>query len=232
MITILLQKILAALTTYFTAIKTKLELIKENLEDMLVTVTATGDIVSFNSSIKYPLEALTVDLVEGETATVYHRGANLWDEQWEIGAYNDTTGLKAADDIRIRSKNYISVKTGETYYFAEPQSLRVYQYDKDKTYLGYTDIAINGSRLYTPAADCCYINFRMGSTTNPVTTYSNNISINYPATDTTYHAYDPSSANYDYPLTASDIVTMKGKNTFWSDNGPITVEYLSKSQGG
>ena len=40
----------------------------------------------------------------------------------------------------------------------------------------------------------------MGSSTSPVTTYSNNISINYPATDTTYHAYNQASDTHTIDL--------------------------------
>lgn len=231
MITILLQKILEALTAYFTAVRTKLGIIKENLESMLVTTTATGDIVSFNSTIKYPLEALTVDLVEGETATVFHRGANLWDEVLEEGSINTATGQNESYGTeRMRSKDYIAVCPGQTYYLVSKKNkiCYLYMYGKDKTYISiYAAGAGQRNNTFTLPDNCYFIRFRTDNGYG--TSYANDISINFPDTDTNYHAYEPSSADYDYPLIASDIVTMKGTNIFWSNNGPVTIEYLSKS---
>ena len=62
---------------------------------------------------------------------------------------------------------------------------RKYYYDKDKTYVGHST---NDNGLFTIPANVYYIRIR--SITGYGETYNNDISINYPATDTTYHAYN------------------------------------------
>ena len=62
MITILLQKILAALTQLLGDIKTKLNTIKDNLDDLIVVATASGPIASFTTTITKPLISCKVEI--------------------------------------------------------------------------------------------------------------------------------------------------------------------------
>ncbi len=186
------------------------ELKNELMNIYPVLATSPAPIANFNTDLALPLKACNVEIkpkqasgtptpssplpISGtDTIKVYQTGANLWDEQWELGAYADTTGLPTASDNRIRCKNFIPVKPNTTYYFAEPLSIRVFNYGltQDNDYLGYSDVPVSGvnARLYTAPSGCHFIRFRMGSSANPVTTYNNDISINYPSTDTTYHAH-------------------------------------------
>lgn len=62
MITILLQKIIAALTQLLGDIKTKLNTIKDNLDNLIVVATASGHIASFTTTITKPFIALSVEI--------------------------------------------------------------------------------------------------------------------------------------------------------------------------
>lgn len=117
-------------------------------------------------------------------ANVVRDGFNVWDEEWEVGNI-DGTGQNASANDRIRSKNYISVKGGLSYYVVTPKSIIVHRYASDKSYLGNTYYA--SSSVVALADDVAYIRFRMD--TSYGTTYNSDISINYPSTDHDYHAY-------------------------------------------
>lgn len=71
-------------------------------------------------------------------------GFNQWDEEWEDGDINATTGENAGGSSRWRSKNYIHILPNETYYiYADVESttiqIRARFYDANKNYLGYYD---------------------------------------------------------------------------------------------
>ena len=62
MITILLQRVLAALTQLLGDIKTKLNTIKDNLDDLIVVATASGPIASFTTTITKPFISCNVEI--------------------------------------------------------------------------------------------------------------------------------------------------------------------------
>ena len=115
-------------------------------------------------------------------------GANIWDEEWEVGGINTTTGQDNTLTDRIRSKNYIPVTPNTEYrYVNGTNNLVVLYYDIDKNYLDeYYYMNVNQD-LKTTSANCYYIRFYMVGAYG--TTYNNDIAINYPATVTTYSPY-------------------------------------------
>jgi hypothetical protein len=113
---------------------------------------------------------------------------NIWDEQTEGGTYNNTTGEPQNASTLTRCKNFIKVNPSESYYLVigSTSALNILQYGKNKEYLGTsTLIQNNASRGFSVTANTYYIRFYFVGTT-----YNNDISINYPSTDTTYHAYN------------------------------------------
>lgn len=103
-------------------------------------------------------------------------GFNQWDEEWENGKYNTTTGEADDAPTQIRSKNYIPVFGGTDYYFQFPLgvgNLIIMRYDIDKNYLGYNAIQPSARTL---SADTRFIRFYMTVTYG--TTYKNDICIN------------------------------------------------------
>ena len=126
--------------------------------------------------------------ITGHTeVNVTRTGANVWDEEWELGSIDDSTGANSSGSV-IRAKNYISVIQGLTYYVNKWQSdgiYALYAYDANHNYLG--KLTASNARLLTIPQGCAYIRFRTYVAYG--TTYNHDISINYPATDTAYHAY-------------------------------------------
>ena len=180
------------------------------IEGLLPDVTASGAIVDFNTAIVTRL-SVTAD----ENATViYRNGIQQWDEEWENGQY-DSSGLPSPNDNVIRSKNYIPVVGGQTYYFVSGGNwIYVCQYDSDKNFIGSREGFGGGTK--TLLANCAYIRFNLsGSYGN---TYNNDISINYPSTDTSYHAYVGESYAPD-----AAIYTLMGTNVVFSDYGDVST---------
>ena len=121
-------------------------------------------------------------------------GANKWDEEWEAGRLSPTTGEPTENESGIRSKNYIPVVSGETYYIycgtTVSNDFRILFYDADKTFLSAsawvyagTTFSITGSY-----ANVAYVKFFVtGGMYGNV--YKNDIAINLPSNVTTYSPY-------------------------------------------
>ena len=118
-------------------------------------------------------------------------GANKWDEQWESGYWNVTTGLPVVNADYIRCKNFISVNPNTTFYLSNSETSSVNNevlfFDVDKNLLSpsYTDV--KGNATFTTPANCYFIKFYMNI--NYGRSYNHDIAINYPSTVTTYSPY-------------------------------------------
>lgn len=127
--------------------------------------------------------------IEGWTDVDTHiTGINVWDEDWEVGSINSSTGDNSSTTTQIRSKNYIPCKPSTAYYFQSPMTsndVRIAYYRADKSFRSMSAWLYNG--VFTTPSDCEYIRFYTATAYG--TTYNNDISINYPSTDTDYHAY-------------------------------------------
>lgn len=121
-------------------------------------------------------------------------GVNVWDEEWDVGSISGSGEAVAGN--YLRSKNYIPVIEGETYYFTKPNTTNnyrwLYAYDANKNFLPSVWGGVNpyfvltsGSNFTVPNG-VAYIRFLIDSAYG--TTYNNDISINYPSTDTSYHS--------------------------------------------
>lgn len=161
----------------------------------------TDSIVTFDDAIPFmPIEKLVAqiepiqDLHGYDAPWAAGAGANQWDEQWEGGDISAETGINEGNAQMIRSVGYIPVDASKTYYFfcgsISSTNVRARFYDQNKSYIGYspaggTFVQVNES--FTPPSGAYYMRFAM----QPVygTTYQNDISVNYPATVTTYAPY-------------------------------------------
>lgn len=159
--------------------------------------TEPAPIANFSTDLALPLKSLKVEIkpkqasgtptpsnplpISGtDTVVVTQTGANLWDEEWELGYIDTVTGQTASDTVHIRSKNYIPVTPSTTFY-NKGYTLNILQYRADYSYIGNANTP---QGTFITDADCHYIKFYMTATT-----YNNDISINYPSTDTAYHAH-------------------------------------------
>lgn len=122
-------------------------------------------------------------------------GINQWDEEWESGLIDYTTGNKTSGN-GIRSKNYISIKANTNYYAHIPVWYRIAFYDANKIYISGEQISTN---IFITPTNAKY----MKLSTNALygTTYNHDISINYPSTDTQYHAYQGISRTVNFGQT-------------------------------
>ena len=158
----------------------------------------------------YPAGYDETDYPHGH-AEVLRRGINQWDEEWELGAISTVDGSIIDSITMIRSKNKIPVLPNTKYCFRRtPSSSSLNQYyvlfyDENDNAIQYirqnpSDAPVvnmsamidysSNMRIFETPNNTSYIRFRMDSQT----TYNNDISINYPATETAYHAYEGQSA--------------------------------------
>lgn len=169
-----------------------------------IITSSSGSIASFPDGAPAPVIGLTADINavqsgSGDPSPVNIRpisgwnavnvvacGINIWDENWELGGYN-TSGNPTTSSTAIRSasNDYIPILPSTTYYAkTSGQNLHYCQYTEDKTFISRTSV---NNATFTTDANARYIRFNMATAYG--TTYNNDISINYPSTDTDYHAY-------------------------------------------
>ena len=204
--------------------------LKEELE-AYTELTASGSIASFITNVVKPLVngEFTIqayqegtgdpspvnvrNIVPRREVNIYQRGINQWNEEWELGVYDTSTGAKTETTNRVRNKNFISIKGGAFYYVYCGSNASFYLkplfYDADKNYIGTISSVHNAAII--PPANACYMNFYMNDVYG--VPYNNNISINYPSTDTSYHAYDANS---------NDKVVNLGEDTYGAVYNSVT----------
>ena len=152
----------------------------------------------------YTYDAGTLKSVEGLTA---HKmvGFNQWDEVWEVGGIGGD-GSPVTDRTKIRSKNFIPIFPGVTYYCVTPNlATYVLFFDRSKTVIGnFVDVT---NKTFTVPADAAYCKLRVGNNSYPITTYNNDICINLSWSgyrNGEYEAYK----EYSYPLDST--LTLRG----------------------
>lgn len=147
----------------------------------------------------YPYSEPTI--ISSQTDRVDVRGVNLWDEEWEVGSINSTTGQNTTASNLIRAKNYIPVFPDTAYFMKTPVSALVYYYDTNKNFI---DTGLGGSVLsayrFTTPSNCRFIRFRTSSGYG--NTYKNDICINLsnPSRDGSYSPYSLQQITTGFPV--------------------------------
>ena len=151
-------------------------------------------------------------------------GINQWDEEWEVGGIDASTGANTIDSTTIRSKNYIPVIAGETYYVKNGSNATVvvHRYDANKNYLGNNN---RSNATITLSADTHYIKLRFSTTYG--TTYKDDTSINYPSTETGYHKYADPHAGIVYGGTLDVTTGLLTVTHAYCDLGDVDWLYSS-----
>ena len=171
----------------------------------MVVTSATG-LVSFVTDIVRPVKVTcefspvqegtgdpspdNVRPISGWTGCeIPHAGINIWDEVLESGYWNVSDGGKAQSGRYLRCANHIPVAPNTEYYFMVGSS-GSYQrvllfFNRDKEILTWK--YFNNFSRHTTPDNCYYIAFYV--TKDYGTEYNNDISINYPATETEYHPH-------------------------------------------
>lgn len=209
----------------------------------------SGAIASF-TGLRQALIKVKVNASGVSECNVVRCGANLWDEEWENGTFNTTTGANintSSANQQIRAKNLIPVTPSSTYYFVFPlntagQGLWVIFYDSSKNVIPYSDLPSGythdgnslltqlTTRTITMPSNCSYIRFYVTNAYGA--TYNHDIAINYPSTDTAYHAHTIDT--YTIPVGQMDtqINQIIGTNNIFVhdenvDTGNVEVYYVT-----
>ena len=144
-------------------------------------------------------------------ANVVRTGFNQWDEEWELGIYNTTTGEKESSSNQIRCKNGIPVIPDATYYLKVPYPstltnfCRGLLYDADDNFVGTIPNFNSNGILYTVPNNVHYIRFFVSLIYG--TTYKNDICINFsdPAKNGTYEPYQSNTYSITFPTEAGTV---------------------------
>lgn len=182
--------------------------IDETITKLSAVGSASGDIATFNDGSDLPMPKLEVSIepvqegsgdpsptnirpiIGWDEVNVGVSGVNVWDEEWEFASIDANTGIKGPYSNRIASKNYILCLPDTQYYIysgSDYGQLRVCFYDADKRFISSRSQLTWNQPVTTPSG----AEYMMFCNLNKdVTTYNNDISINYPSTDTSYHAYN------------------------------------------
>ena len=139
---------------------------------------------------------------------VTRTGKNLFDGVIEPGYMYTDTGTNVSSNTAYRSKNYIPIKPGESYYLKldshalqAGKTSRVFFYGIDKQFIS-TPGASASSRIVSAPNNAYFMRFFV---VDPIENASGDISVNYPSTDTDYHAYQGSTYPITFPSEAGTV---------------------------
>lgn len=173
--------------------------------------TKSGSVINISDSVGDPAKELTVDINAWQEGSgdPYPAGgsAQIWDEEWENGTLN-SSGVPISDSSWIRSKNYSPIIGGNSYYVKGTVRTDIHWYDSEKSFIQRNTSKQNSTVTAPNTA-------RFFKITTNTATYNNNVSINYPATDTSYHKYANERPIHGW---SACKVTRCGKNLINVDN--------------
>ena len=175
----------------------------EILDDLTDATTKIGNPILLTTKFGNVVKACSVDLFPKQDLHGYDSpwvgggGANKFDEVWENGILDTTTGANVGGYNNVRSKNYIPCLPSTQYNFIAPSSYGMWTvfYDENKdivtTDLPETPQMSNYARyingVITTPNTAKYIRFYM--VIGYGTTYGNDIAINYPSSNSSYAPY-------------------------------------------
>ena len=199
------------------------------------------DIASFNDGTANPMPSLEISIKPVQSgsgdpspsnvrpisgwsgANVTRCGINLFNKTTAIvGFIDDVTGERDPNP-NYRSTDYIRVNGGESYYVKSEQTQGMWGawYDEDMEYIarcaGYAD------KIITAPPNAAYARFTV------VTTVSGNLdtfAVNYPATDTNYHAYNGSTTSIPFHDSSDNPITVYG-GTLNVTSGELTATHAN-----
>lgn len=148
-------------------------------------------------------------LVNVSTSGKKYVGFNQWDEQWENGYLNDTTGAEIVANSTLRSKNYIPVLPNTTYTFDKTNSPSTYTWkavcfstNAINNVVGVYSGSFYGSNTFTTPSNCQYIRFYIAS--NNLASYSNDICLHFHYDGERDGEYEPYESN-EYALSPVEL---------------------------
>ena len=215
------------------------------LRAAFVTEQTSGSIASFaDGADGVPLKDLVVNITPKQAGTgdpspsnvraisgwteanVFVRGVNLWNEQWANGYWSNGRFYSNANFVACQ--NPVPVKPNTTYYFHSDNSIsfEMYALALDGSYIGAID-RYCFNETFTTDANTYFVVFNTAQS-GAMTTYVSGVSVNYPSTDTTYHAYDPNSTVYNISFASAGTVY---GGTLDVTSGMLTVTHKGVDMG-
>lgn len=168
--------------------------------------------------------------ITGFSSVALSVGVNLWDEDWEVGSINEQGNTPST--TRIRTKGYIKVIPSNTYYVKAPNNIWVWGYDENKNYkVRIPDTSAISNRTITIPSGVYYIRFVVVDAYG--TTYNNDISINYPSTDTAYHHSTTTTVSLGQTIYGgtAELVGGNGSKTWESLTDLANGDWSSQGEG-
>ena len=191
----------------------------------LVSEVSSAPIANFNTTLALPLVdcncKITPTLTGATGLTLKVCGANLWDEDWELGTL-DNSGAWVSGNY-VGPKNPQRIIGGETYYLSSPTALAAWYYSADGSSL--ESVTLINNRTFTPPANACFLRFRTYQAYG--TTYNNDIAILYPSTQTAYASYQGTTYSVSWQ---SEAGTVYGGSVDLT-TGVLTVTHISFDMG-
>lgn len=176
----------------------------------VIYTEVSGAVASFETNVIAPVKNLRVTMepvqagsgdpspenirpITGrDSVTVTRTGINVWDEEWVNGFINDSGVFTARNDI-VGTKNTIPVRPNTTYRFVRSVQGFVTYWKKGHAYnalvasdfISRVSLAASVTTFTTPE-DCYAVHFNLAAAYG--SSYGHDVSVNYPSTDTEYHA--------------------------------------------
>lgn len=148
------------------------------VKPMVTTNTSLtyADYEPYTGGMPSPSPSFPQSIQSVENILVRKTGANLWDEEWEVGAINIETGINVNVSTGIRTKNYIPVIAGAKYYIGlvgedSGNNIKGRLYDRDKNYI--STITPKYNSVFTIPNNVAYLRFSPQDSYGIV--YKNNI---------------------------------------------------------
>lgn len=143
-------------------------------------------------------------------------GKQLWNEEWEVGGLDETTGEPIIATSSIRSKNYTAVLPNTSFYLTNSNNnvIKLFEYDNNFNFISSKNLQ-NGTLKTSNTT--YYIKLR--SSSNYGNTYKHDIMLNYGTKALPYEPYTYDSITYNRELTAYG---------YHDNETNMTVEYGSE----
>ena len=194
----------------------------------LETATAGAGVAWFRKYFPDDYYAYNAGELKHVTASAHKTvGFNLWDEEWEVGAYN-TSGQPISYDS-VRSKNFVEVDPNLSYYMKTSSStMYVCFYTSAKVFISRTGVM--DAALEIPS-NAKYLTFNAVGAYGTV--YKDNICLNY-YDSSKNGTYVPYKGSHTYPL--DNTLTLRGipklannklyyDGDTYSDDGTVVRKY-------
>ena len=152
--------------------------------------------------------------ISGRTgANVYDTGSNVLPNDFEDGSLNNANGNPVGNNNYKRSVNYVPISPNTKYYIKADSGIFIKYFDENKTAVSSSwDVSNQHDAEITTNSKARYLKVVF-----PVAMDTGSFSINYPSTDTEYHAYNPASWK---------------QSVTWTDEGTVYGGYLTVAEDG